>query len=73
MKNEWFGTVRWNEVDLANALELHDYPATEENIAKLREMCDNHWFTDYMIESGWSYIYDKIDNFDGFELNKEEN
>ena len=57
MKNEWFGTVRWNEDDLANALELHDYPATEENIAKLREMCDNHWFTDYMIESGWSYNY----------------
>lgn len=41
MKNEWFGTVRWNEDDLANALELHDYPATEENIAKLREMCDD--------------------------------
>ena len=36
MKNEWFGTVRWNEYDLANALELHDYPATEANIAKLR-------------------------------------
>ena len=71
MKDEWFGTVRWNEDDLANALELHDYPATEENIAKLREMCDNHWFTDYMIELGWSYIYDKIDNFDGFKLNKE--
>lgn len=71
MKDEWFGTVRWNEVDLANALELHDYPATEANIAKLREMCDNHWFTDYMIESGWSYIYDKIDNFGGFEINEE--
>lgn len=36
MKDEWFGTVRWNEDDLANALQLHDYPATEENIAKLR-------------------------------------
>lgn len=30
-----------------------------------------NFMTIYMIESGWSYIYDKIDNFDGFKMDKE--
>ncbi len=68
MNEEWFGVVRWCEADLVNALELHDYPVTKENIAKLYEKCNSHWFTDYMIEAGWKYIYNCLD-----ECDKEEN
>lgn len=59
---EWFGEVKWSKEDLANALEVKGFPVTENNIAKLYEICNSHWFTDYMIEMGWQYIYSCIDN-----------
>lgn len=61
----WFGQVRWCNEDLMSALEEHGYPATKENVEKLRNMCDNHWFTDHMIAAGWDYINNSIlDNND---------
>lgn len=58
---EWFGTVRWCEEDLKNSLERLEVPVTEENIRKVRKMCEHHSFTDQMVEAGW----DIIDQFVG--------
>ena len=69
-ENEWFGQVRWCEDDLKVALEDRGYPVTEENIAKLYNICQSHWFTDCMIAAGWQFMYDQIDESNGFE--KEE-
>ena len=67
MNKEWFGQVRWCEDDLITALEEMGYPATEENISRLYSMCDKHWFTDCMVEAGWEYIENCIDEANGFE------
>ena len=64
---EWFGQVRWCEDDLKVALENEGYPATESNIAKLYDLCNNHFFTDFMIEKGWEYIYSQINELNGFQ------
>ena len=64
---EWFGQVRWCEEDLKNALEEQGYPVTENNIAKLYNACEKHWFTDRMIEAGWDYIYNAIGMGDGWD------
>lgn len=64
---EWFGQVRWCDEDLENALEVQGYPVTENNIEKLRASCNNHWFTDYMIEAGWNYMYGNIGKGDGWD------
>lgn len=64
---EWFGIVRWCEDDLKMALEQQGYPVTENNIAKLRAMCEHHFFTDCMIEAGWEYMYCNIGNGDGWD------
>ncbi len=64
---EWFGQVRWCDEDLENALEVQGYSVTKKNIEKLRALCNNHWFTDYMIEAGWNYMYGNIGNGDGWD------
>lgn len=64
---ECFGEVRWYKEDLANALEVQGYPMTENNIEKLYELCNNHWFVDYMVEAGFNYIYDHIGLGDGWD------
>ena len=64
---EWFGEVKWHKDDLANALECCDYPVTEDNINKLYELCNNHWFTDYMIQTGFEYMYEQIRNNNGWD------
>ena len=66
-KEEWFGQVRWCDEDLKNALEVQGYPVTENNIEKLRALCSHHWFTDYMIEAGWDYMYNNIGLGDGWD------
>ena len=53
--------------DLKNALEVQGYPITENNIAKLRTICEHHSFTDFMIERGWEYMYDSIGIGDGWD------
>lgn len=63
----WFGEVKWNKEDLANALEVQGCPVTENNIEKLYGFINNHWFTDYMIEMGWQYMYDHIGIGDGWD------
>lgn len=65
--NEYFGEVKWSREDLENALEVQGYPVTENNIEKLYSLCNSHWFTDYMIETGWQYMYDNIGNGDGWD------
>ena len=59
--NNAFGEISWENEDIANALELCDYEPTEENVQKIRKALDNHFFTDWMIEQGWDYIYQTID------------
>ena len=66
--DKWFSEVRWYEEDLVNALEVMEYPVTEENIAILRKACEQNSFIGVMIEAGWEYIYNKIER-----LCKEEN
>ena len=66
-RKEWFGEVRWCEEDLINALEVQGYPVTENNIAKLYAACNSHWFTDFMVERGWEYMYDTIGNDDTWD------
>ena len=65
---EYFGEVKWHREDLENALEVQGYPVTENNIRKLYAICDTHWFTDYMIEMGWNYMYDHIGTGDGLDV-----
>ena len=64
---EWFGEVKWSREDLENALEVQGYPVTENNVKKLYNMVNNHWFTDYMIEAGWDYMYGYIGSGDGWD------
>ena len=71
-RKEWFGEVRWCEEDLKNALEVQGYPVTENNIAKLYEACNSHWFTDFMVERGWEYMYDMIGSDDTWDKYEEE-
>lgn len=66
---EWFGEVKWHKDDLENVLEYCDYPVTENNIKKLYEICNSHWFTDYIIEMGFQYMYDNIGVGDGWDYN----
>lgn len=65
--DKWFGEVKWSKEDLVIALEKQDYPATENNVDKLYSLCNNHWFTDYLIEMGWQYIYDMIGTGKGYD------
>lgn len=69
---EWFGQVRWCEEDIKAALEDRGYPVTENNIAKLSNLCNSHWFTDHMIEAGWEYMYNNIGCGDGWDVPEEE-
>ena len=69
--NEWFGIVRWCDEDIESALEDQGFEPTEENVAKLHNLVDNHWFEDMMIEAGWNYIYEQIADHEE-ELTKEE-
>ena len=64
---EWFGIVRWCEKDLKNALETQGYPVTENNISKLYDICNSHWFVDNMIEAGWEYMYNWIGYESGWD------
>jgi hypothetical protein len=64
---EWFGKVRWCEDDLKEALRVQGYAITENNIAKLRQLCESHWFTDHMIEAGWEYMYSHIGSDDSWD------
>ena len=65
---EYFGVVRWCEEDLKCALINEGYPVTENNISKLSMICDNHWFTDCMIEAGWEYIENNIGIGEGWDV-----
>lgn len=65
--DKWFGEVKWSKEDLENALEVQGYPVTENNVKKLHNMINNHWFTDYMIKMGWQYMYDNIGTGDGWD------
>ena len=64
---EYFGDVVWCEDDLKTALKDQGYPATENNIEKLYNLCNNDQFTDHMIEAGWEYIYDNIGYGEGWD------
>lgn len=66
-KNDWFGIVRWCEDDLINALEVMEYPVTENNIAKLRKLCESNAFIGVMVEAGWDFMYNKIGNDDTWD------
>ena len=71
-KAEWFGVVRWCRDDLIGALTGKEYPITENNINKLYEICNHHWFADHMIEAGWEFIYAQIGYGDGWDKPPKE-
>lgn len=52
----WFGRVRWHDDDLRQALIGRGYTPTDENVARIRKECERGWFTDGMIEAGWTAI-----------------
>lgn len=64
---KWFGQVRWCDDDLKEALRVQGYAITENNMAKLRQLCESHWFTDYMIQAGWEYMYSHIGSDDSWD------
>ena len=66
-ETDWFGMVRWCDADLESALEQEGYPATENNIAELRCLCEHHSFEDVMIERGWEHLSDLILQNDGWD------
>ena len=70
--NEWFGQVRWCEEDLINALEVQNYPVTENNIAKLRAACEGRGFTEFMVQAGWEFMYNTIGNDDSWDEYEED-
>ena len=53
---EFFGIVRWCEEDIEDALSRFGYNPTPEMVAIIRNCCNHHFFTDYMIEAGWHMI-----------------
>jgi hypothetical protein len=54
-RNKWFGIVKWCDDDIAEKLRDMDIEPTPAHIATVRSLCeDNHYFTDAMIEAGWS-------------------
>ncbi len=55
-ERETFGSVRWHDEDVADALEQAGLPATEENITAVRAKCEHHYFVDAQIDTGWNYI-----------------
>lgn len=59
-RDEAFGRVEWVDEDIRNALEVGDYPVTDENVSIIRSKLSKHWFTDAMIECGWEYIHEVI-------------
>lgn len=61
-KEDWFGIVRWCDDDIRTALEDAGKEVNDENVSKIRQALDNHWFTDYMIEHGWEYINETVRN-----------
>ena len=65
--SEYFGEVKQYEDDLKNVLEVREFPLTENNIAKLRTICESHWFTDFIIEAGLTFMYNNIGNGDGWD------
>lgn len=71
-KAEWFGIVRWCRDDLVSALIDKGYPLTENNISKLYEICNHHWFSDHMIEAGWDFINCNIGYGDGWDQPPKE-
>lgn len=63
MENEkWFGVTGWCNDDIADAIEMQGFEATEENIAKVRNVLNHHSFTDCIIEAGWEFIYCTVNN-----------
>lgn len=66
--SEFFGIVRWCDEDIENALEVQGFEPTQENIDVIRNLLNHHSFTDMMIETGWEYIYNTINNHE-IELN----
>lgn len=55
-----FAEVSWTEDDLANALDVQDWPHTDHNILKLWEHINTEELEEAMISAGWDYIYEKI-------------
>ena len=62
-----FGIVRWYNEDIESALREREAEPTEELTDRIRDRLERHWFTDHMIEAGWDYINNVVDE----ELRKE--
>lgn len=62
-----FGIVTWNIEDIKNALEVQGYPITDNNVAKVYNLCQHHSFVDCMIAAGWEFMYNNIGNGEGWD------
>ena len=59
--NQYFGIVRWCDVDIANKLVEMGIEPTQDHISSVRCECENnHHFTDTMVEAGWMSIENAI-------------
>jgi len=56
-----FGLVYWSNDDIINTLEVNDIEPTDSNMEILIDALDEEQIKEYMIESGWEYIYGIID------------
>lgn len=61
-KDEWYAITRWCDEDIAINLRENGYADTPENIKRIRDDVDTHWFTDLLVERGLDAMEDIIRN-----------
>lgn len=71
----YFWIVMWSDEDLAAALEYKLVEPTKENIEILKGLVWGNKLREFMIERGWDYLYELVDNsglVDDEDDNEEE-
>jgi len=61
-KDEWYAVTRWCDEDIAINLRGMGFADTPENIKRIRDDVDTHWFTDLLVERGLDAVEDIIRN-----------
>lgn len=58
--NNYFGVVRWCAEDIADAIETQGFKLTEENINKVMAEFSETALQATMIQAGWDYLYNIV-------------
>ena len=67
-----FAEVSWCDADIENALDVHGFPITEDNINAVLCHIVEEELVEKMIEAGWNYIYDRLwDAVDAKEIKED--